>query len=257
MSDASQESSNPILSLIGNVFLFLVPVTLIVMLGVVGISLVGGSMKKDPNEEEKVAAAPPAGAPAEAAPAAVEKAAPAADAPKAAADPAAASAGSIDPAVMALGKITYATCAACHGPDGTGLKAGPALMAPSLVGSEMLLGDPDLSLLVILKGIAKENMDFMGMMAALGAGLDDEKIAAVLTYTRNEWGQCCASRHQRAGCSGTCKVCRRECTGWCKTRRDSEDCRRAQVRVLTFFTPSESRTRDPRRLPQGSRRFCW
>ncbi len=188
MSDASQESSNPILSLIGNVFLFLVPATLIVMLGVVGISLVGGSMKKDPNEEEKVAAAPPAGAPAEAAPAAVEKAPPAADAPKAAADPAAASAGSIDPAVMALGKITYATCAACHGPDGTGLKAGPALMAPSLVGSEMLLGDPDLSLLVILKGIAKENMDFMGMMAALGAGLDDEKIAAVLTYTRNEWG---------------------------------------------------------------------
>jgi len=188
MSDASQESSNPILSLIGNVFLFLVPASLIVMLGVVGISLMGGSMKKDPNEEEKIAAAPPAGGPAEAAPAAIEQAAPAADAPKAAADPAAASAGSIDPAVMALGKTTYATCAACHGPDGTGLKAGPALMAPSLVGSEMLLGDPDLSLLVILKGIAKENMDFMGMMAALGAGLDDEKIAAVLTYTRNEWG---------------------------------------------------------------------
>ena len=188
MSDASQKSSNPILSLIGNAFLFFVPVTLIVMLGVVGISMVGGSLKKDSNADEKVAAAPPAGTPAEAAPAAVEKVAAVAGAPKAAADPAAASAGSIDPAVMALGKITYATCAACHGPDGTGLKAGPALMAPSLVGSEMLLGDPDLSLLVILKGIAKENMDFMGMMAALGAGLDDEKIAAVLTYTRNEWG---------------------------------------------------------------------
>ena len=137
---------------------FLVPVTLIVMLGVVGISLVGGSMKKDPMKKKK---SPPHHLPGlllKPHQLAVEKAAPAADAPKAAADPAAASAGSIDPAVMALGKITYATCAACHGPDGTGLKAGPALMAPSLVGSEMLLGDPDLSLLVILKGIAKENM---------------------------------------------------------------------------------------------------
>ena len=28
----------------------------------------------------------------------------------------------------------------------------------------------------------------MGMMASLGAGLDDEKMAAVLTYTRNSWG---------------------------------------------------------------------
>ena len=75
------------------------------------------------------------------------------------------------------------------------------------------------------------------MMAALGAGLDDEKIAAVLTYTRNEWGNAAPAVTQRAGCSGTCKVCRRECTGWCKTRRDSEDCRRAQVRVLTFLLP--------------------
>src|SRR5690606_2185404 len=76
----------------------------------------------------------------------------------------------------------------CHGPDGAGLKVGPALMAPSLVGSELLLGDPDKSLLVVLKGIAKENMNFMGVMAPLGAALDDQKLAAVLTYVRNEWG---------------------------------------------------------------------
>jgi mono/diheme cytochrome c family protein len=62
------------------------------------------------------------------------------------------------------------------------------LMAPSLIGSELLLGDPDESLLILLKGIAKENMDYMGMMAALAAGLDDEKMAAGLTYTRNTWG---------------------------------------------------------------------
>ncbi|MEM1443971.1 MAG: cytochrome c, partial [Verrucomicrobiota bacterium] len=79
-------------------------------------------------------------------------------------------------------------CAACHGPDGQGLKAGPMLMAPSLIGSDLLLGDPDTALLIILKGIAKENMDYMGMMASLAAGLNDEKLAGVLTYTRNEWG---------------------------------------------------------------------
>jgi mono/diheme cytochrome c family protein len=79
-------------------------------------------------------------------------------------------------------------CAACHGPDGTGLKVGPALMAPSLVGSKVLLGDPEGPLLVVLKGIAKENMNFMGMMAPLAAGLDDQKLSAVLTYVRNEWG---------------------------------------------------------------------
>lgn len=89
---------------------------------------------------------------------------------------------------MALGKTTFAMCAACHGPDGTGLKVGPALMAPSMVGSKVLLGDPENSLLVVLKGIAKEDMKFMGMMAPLGAALDDQKLSAVLTYVRNEWG---------------------------------------------------------------------
>lgn len=81
------------------------------------------------------------------------------------------------------GKKAYATCAACHGPDGKGLKAGAALMAPSLIGSEVLLGDPEESILVILKGIKKENFDYMGVMAALGA-LPDDDIAAVLTYLR-------------------------------------------------------------------------
>ncbi len=57
-----------------------------------------------------------------------------------------------------------------------------------MVGSKVLLGDPENSLLVVLKGIAKEDMKFMGMMAPLGAALDDQKLSAVLTYVRNEWG---------------------------------------------------------------------
>lgn len=178
---SSSDSNNPLSTFLGNAFLVAIPVVLIVMLGIVGFAFVGG-MKKETKKEEATVV--------DAAPAPVAPAAPAAPAPGGAPAPAPASApaAAIDPAVMALGKQNYMLCAACHGPDGTGLKAGPALMAPSLVGSKVLLGDPDGPLLVVLKGIAKENMNFMGVMAPLAAGLDDEKLAAVLTYTRNEWG---------------------------------------------------------------------
>lgn len=185
MSADKSDSKNPILSLIGNAFLILVPVSLIVMLGIVGAAFIGG-MKQEKAAEPVASAAP-----------APTAAAPATPAPGSATPPPVAAtttpaggggATAIDPAVMALGKASYAMCAACHGPDGTGLKVGPALMAPSMIGSKVLLGDPDGPLLVVLKGIAKENMDFMGMMAPLGAALDDQKLAAVLTYVRNEWG---------------------------------------------------------------------
>lgn len=93
----------------------------------------------------------------------------------------------IDQAVWDLGKNSFMLCAACHGPDGTGLKAGPVPMAPSLVGSETLLGEPDRPILVVTKGILKETADFAGAMAPLGT-LSDDQIAAVLTYVRNSWG---------------------------------------------------------------------
>lgn len=188
MSDQTNDPKNPVLSFIGTAFLFLVPAALIVMLGVVGIAFMGGS-GLDKKEEEPAAtvAAAPAPAPSgddSAAPAA----APEASAPAAAPAVAAPAGDGPDAELMAVGKAAYVTCAACHGPDGKGIKAGPMLMAPSLVGSELLLGDPDVALLLTLKGIAKENMDYMGMMASLAAGLDDQKLAGVLTYTRNEWG---------------------------------------------------------------------
>lgn len=182
MSAESSDSKNPILSGIGNVFFFLVPVSLIVMMGIVGVAFIGG-MKKPIRDDAPVAAtaAAPAAAPAPANGAAAGAEVASVPAP-------AGGSAALDPAIMALGKTTYAMCAACHGPDGAGIKVGPALMAPSLIGSKILLGDPDLSLLVNLKGIAKENMNYMGMMASLAAGLDDQKMSAVLTYTRNEWG---------------------------------------------------------------------
>ena len=188
MSDENQDSKNPILSAIGTIFIFLVPAALIVMLGIVGAAFLGGTGVEVAEKPEEAAAPATVASTTETAPAPTEATAPAEGGAAAETAAAAPAAGGIDPAVMELGKASYMTCAACHGPDGQGLKAGPMLMAPSLTGSELLLGDPDQALLIILKGIAKENMDFMGMMASLGAALDDEKLAAVLTYTRNSWG---------------------------------------------------------------------
>lgn len=85
------------------------------------------------------------------------------------------------------GKMSYMMCAACHGMDGKGVAAGPSLMAPSLVGSKIALGDPSVLALVIINGIQKEGTEYLGMMAPLGAALDDQKLADVMTYVRNSF----------------------------------------------------------------------
>jgi len=67
--------------------------------------------------------------------------------------------------------------------------AGPSKMAPSLEGSAIANGDPAAFALVLLKGIAKENQDYLGMMMPLEASLPtDDKLAAIMTYIRNAWG---------------------------------------------------------------------
>ena len=93
-----------------------------------------------------------------------------------------------DPAAMKLGQTCYALCMACHGPDGTGLKAGDAVMAPTLVGSKLALGDPSVFAAIVLKGIKKEDTKYLQVMLPLEASLDDEKLAAVMTYVRNSFG---------------------------------------------------------------------
>lgn len=90
-----------------------------------------------------------------------------------------------------LGKTTYATCSACHAPDGQGLTLGPTMkMAPALSNSKVANGDPAIFALVVLKGIQKDptNTAIVGMMAPLGAALDDAKLAAVMTYVRASFG---------------------------------------------------------------------
>lgn len=79
------------------------------------------------------------------------------------------------------GKAQFAAlCAACHQPNGQGL----AGLAPSLVNSRWALGDPRLAASIVLNGKAQENL----VMPPWKATLDDEAIAAVLTFVRRSWG---------------------------------------------------------------------
>jgi mono/diheme cytochrome c family protein/glucose/arabinose dehydrogenase len=71
-------------------------------------------------------------------------------------------------------------CVACHQPDGQGREK----IAPSLVNSRYLVGDPSIAARIVLAG--KEGQ--VGLMPPLGASLSDDQIAAVLTYLRREWG---------------------------------------------------------------------
>jgi mono/diheme cytochrome c family protein/glucose/arabinose dehydrogenase len=86
------------------------------------------------------------------------------------------------------GKTVYQTlCAACHQPNGTGM----AGLAPPVLDSEWVLGDPAVVPRVILHGLSgpiKVNGQPWSLeMPPLGAALSDEQIAGVVTYLRREW----------------------------------------------------------------------
>ena len=88
------------------------------------------------------------------------------------------------------GKIVYKTyCVACHQENGQGA----AGQFPPLAGSEWVLAEgPNRIIRVVLHGAVgpitvKGNL-FNNNMLAWGPSLDDEQIAAVLTYVRSEWG---------------------------------------------------------------------
>ncbi len=95
--------------------------------------------------------------------------------------------GPPDPKVLGK-KVFTANCVACH--QSTGL--GQAGQFPPLVGSEWVVGDaPNRNIAILLHGIQgpiKVNgVAYNGAMPAWEQ-LGDEKLAAVLTYVRSEWG---------------------------------------------------------------------
>jgi mono/diheme cytochrome c family protein len=102
-------------------------------------------------------------------------------------------------AQMKAGQATAATCLACHGADGKGLPVGAMKMAPALSGSPVVNGDPEVFARVVLKGIKKEGAEYIGMMAGMetsfvGAdgAVDAEKLAALMTFVRNSFGNAAA-----------------------------------------------------------------
>ncbi len=94
----------------------------------------------------------------------------------------------IDPAVMAIGKVQFMVCAACHGQNGEG---GPA--GPPLAGSEWVTGPISNLIRIQLRGL-RGPIKVKGVEYNFPAGMapmayqDDVQIAAVLTYVRNTLG---------------------------------------------------------------------
>jgi len=80
---------------------------------------------------------------------------------------------------MKLGKQVYMrNCVACHQPNGKGIP--PAF--PSIANSEVVTGDLNTQILLVLNGVTGS------AMVAFGPQLSDEEIAAVVTYQRNSFG---------------------------------------------------------------------
>jgi len=91
-------------------------------------------------------------------------------------------------APKADGKLIYGSkCAACHQATGQGV----AGVFPPLAGSEWVIGDEKVLSRILLHGINGEidvrGTTYKGVMPAWKAMSDDE-LAAVMSYTRNEWG---------------------------------------------------------------------
>jgi len=90
---------------------------------------------------------------------------------------------------LARGKIVYENvCALCHNPDGNGKPN----QAPSLAGSEWVLGNPNRLVRIPLAGLAGpitvKGESWNLAMPAMGAAMSDDDLAAVLTYMRQSWG---------------------------------------------------------------------
>ena len=90
----------------------------------------------------------------------------------------------VDP--MVLGKRTYNNCTACHQADGQGVAGN----YPPLDGSRWVTGRDDVLAALLLHGlegqITVKGEVYNGIMPPW-SHLDDERLAAVMTYIRGSW----------------------------------------------------------------------
>jgi mono/diheme cytochrome c family protein/glucose/arabinose dehydrogenase len=96
--------------------------------------------------------------------------------------------------LAARGRETYTTaCAGCHQPDGGGIPNA----APPLAGSDWVAGPGERLINVVLHGlygpVRVNGLVWNLHMPGLGAALDDDQVAGVLTYIRRAWGNSAAS----------------------------------------------------------------
>jgi cytochrome c oxidase subunit 2 len=81
------------------------------------------------------------------------------------------------------GEQVYAkNCVACHQPTGKGMP--PAF--PALDGSKVVNGPKQAQIATVLNGVVRNGAPTA--MVAFGKQLNDTEIAAVITFTRNNWG---------------------------------------------------------------------
>jgi mono/diheme cytochrome c family protein len=90
--------------------------------------------------------------------------------------------------VMTAGQAIYRDqCSACHGIDGRGV----AMLFPSLAQSSLVhASDPTTAIRLVLRGgrsVATTAEPTAPGMPSFGWQLNDDQVAAVLTYVRNAW----------------------------------------------------------------------
>jgi mono/diheme cytochrome c family protein len=85
-------------------------------------------------------------------------------------------------------KVFSGNCVTCHQTTGLGVPGS----FPPLAGSEFVLGSPKRLTMIVLKGlqgpVEVKGAKFNGAMPPWEKTFTDKKIAAVLTYIRQEWG---------------------------------------------------------------------
>ena len=93
-----------------------------------------------------------------------------------------------DPTMNAGAAIYRDQCSACHGLDGKGV----AELFPSIADFSMVRSDdPTTSIRIVLRGarsVGTASQPTASGMPSYGWQLDDDEVAAVLTYIRGNWG---------------------------------------------------------------------
>ncbi len=89
---------------------------------------------------------------------------------------------------MLLGKEVFGACTQCHQSDGKGV----AGTYPPLVASEYVTGDERRLAAILINGIngplVVNGASYSSEMPSWRSYFNDEELAAVMTYTRNTWG---------------------------------------------------------------------